>query len=181
MRNTDLEEAWQQNPFSRSKCTTCGHNHSASKEDLPIWEREAVEEKLRLDGEADVEAERLRLRTEAITTVKQRLNHPGRWMPWFKLVGSENGFGLTKMGEVWSCCGAREKSGDGCVKAQLSDLHTPCIRCGTKFYPFELPQLCRFHSGKLSWRDVDPTKFRWECCDRLASEEGCQTFSHHVH
>jgi hypothetical protein len=125
------------------------------------------------------QADRLRLRSEAALTTRERPHHAGRWVPWFKLVGSENGFEKSKMGEAWTCCGSRDKGAPGCSKAMLSDLHVPCVRCGTKFYPFELPSNCRFHSGKLSWRDVDPTKLRWECCDRLAAEEGCQSFSKH--
>lgn len=137
-------------------------------------------EKDRLDAEAAEEKERLRLREEAKVSLSMRDDHPGRWMAWHKLVGSENGFGLNKMGEVWSCCGAKDKAATGCTQAELSDLHEPCIRCGTKFYPFELPKPCRFHSGKLSWREMDPSKMRWECCDRLAPEEGCQSFSKHI-
>eukprot|EP00041_Stephanoeca_diplocostata_P012034 m.200175 g.200175 ORF g.200175 m.200175 type:complete len:189 (-) comp18781_c0_seq10:435-1001(-) len=154
--------------------------HLASVDDLPIWEREALVEKARLKQEEEEETERLRLREEAKLTLAQQRTHPGRYVDWNKLVGSEKGFRNVKMGSVWSCCGEATETAIGCIDAELSELHARCIRCGTAFFPFELPKPCRFHSGRLCWKELSGTKYRWNCCDRLAHEEGCSSFSKHV-
>eukprot|EP00041_Stephanoeca_diplocostata_P012035 m.200222 g.200222 ORF g.200222 m.200222 type:complete len:183 (-) comp18781_c0_seq16:235-783(-) len=112
--------------------------HLASVDDLPIWEREALVEKARLKQEEEEETERLRLREEAKLTLAQQRTHPGRYVDWNKLVGSEKGFRNVKMGSVWSCCGEATETAIGCIDAELSELHARCIRCGTAFFPFEV-------------------------------------------
>eukprot|EP00039_Didymoeca_costata_P007038 m.95748 g.95748 ORF g.95748 m.95748 type:complete len:185 (-) comp13513_c0_seq2:31-585(-) len=169
------------NPDVTAKCIECDHDHSKSLEDLPIWEREAVETNLRAYKEARKDAERVRLRKVAEASHCEKEIHKGNFVKWHKLVGDEQGFKTVAMGSLWFCCLAQDKDAPCCGKGELSDLHEPCIRCGLYFLPFELPKACRFHTGKLVLKDVTGKKYRWSCCDRLNNEEGCTSnFEHRV-
>lgn len=149
-------------------------------DDVPIWEREAAAEKERLDADAVEEAERLRLRAESEKTYRERVLHAGKYMPWYKICGDAEGYKTEKMGEMWTCCLKEEEDAAPCGHAQnLSDLHEPCLNCGQPFLAFELPKPCRYHSGKITWREAGSAKYRYACCDRLSHEEGC--ISHFRH
>lgn len=189
--------------FKPKKCTTCGHEHGTSQltaartalenldvydgpdgpkapMDMKPWEREAVEQAARDKADKEETEARERGRAESQLTLRDRSYHPGRWVPWHKMIQGNGGFKRQKMGELWSCCLATDKGAAACAgPKELSDLHTPCIKCGTHFYPFELPAKCRSHPGKLEWRGPDATTYRWDCCDRLNAEEGCREFFKH--
>lgn len=117
------------------------------------WEREASEQRVRDEVDrAEVEA-REKGRAEAKLSLSQRKHHSGRWVSWYKMVQGDGGFKRQKMGELWTCCGSADKGAVPCAgPAELSDLHAACSKCGTMFYPFELPSKCRSHSGLLEWR-----------------------------
>jgi hypothetical protein len=103
-------------------------------------------------------------------------------MQWNKMVGDEGGYKTIPMGDCWTCCVDENKDAAGCASpATYSDLHAPCKQCGTLFYPFELPLTCRYHAGKLVWKEAgSKQKYRWTCCDRLSHEEGCREHFKHV-
>ena len=145
------------------------------------WEREALEQAGR-DEEDRIEVEaREKDREEAKISLSQRPYHSGRWVTWYKMVQGDGGFKRTKMGELWACCGATDKGAAPCAgPTELSDLHTPCSKCGTNFYSFELPPKRRSHSGLLEWRGPGLTVYSWACCDRLRNEEGCNEFFKHL-
>eukprot|EP00040_Diaphanoeca_grandis_P017141 m.89037 g.89037 ORF g.89037 m.89037 type:complete len:189 (+) comp26255_c0_seq2:155-721(+) len=168
------------NPFKKDKCKTCGHDHSGSVDDLPIWERENLVTETRERKEKQEQLERDRLRALSQTTMKERPYHSGQYASWFKLVGSDKGYRAVEMGKTWTCCQGTKETDPPCSAGIISDLHQPCFQCSIQYLPFELPRSCRYHGGKLHWKEMGGTKYRWDCCDRLANEEGCKTHYTHI-
>eukprot|EP00729_Bicosta_minor_P014584 gene14585-6328_t len=177
--------------FKPKRCIECSHEHGTSQRSaaksalmnlgkyegpagpkpamaVKPWEREASEQRVRDEVDrAEVEA-REKGRAEAKLSLSQRKHHSGRWVSWYKMVQGDGGFKRQKMGELWTCCGSADKGAVPCAgPAELSDLHAACSKCGTMFYPFELPSKCRSHSGLLEWRG-------------LRNEEGCNEFFKHL-
>lgn len=68
-----------------------------SLDDLPIWEREALEQKAREDEERRIISRRERLREESKGTYKDRVVHKGLYVPWHKLVGDSDGYHPNKL------------------------------------------------------------------------------------
>lgn len=110
--------------FVAGKCVTCGHKHTgpdsserqrrggapgSSSSPPPPWELERLEQAARDDAERAKVDERIRLRAVASETYRMRQSHAGVYTPWYKLVGTPNGFRNEQMGQIWNCCLVRAR------------------------------------------------------------------------